>query len=173
MSDKKRADALFKEAYRQYYADVYRFCLSYLSKDKSSVDDVVQETFIVLYNKYLEGEEIVYTKVFLIKTAHNFVRKRLRNNQRDIRNVSIDEIIEIPSQNEELDERLSFEEYSRQISDALSDRDAELFRLRYLENKSLKELAAILNISLSAAGVRVNRLQKRLVSIIEELFKEQ
>ena len=173
MSKKSRADALFKETYKQYYSDIYRFCLSYLLKDRSSVDDVVQETFIVLYNKYLEGEEIVYTKAFLLKTAHNFVQKRLREHKRDIKNISLDEIIEIPSQNEDLDERLSFEEYSRQISDALTERDAELFRLRYLENKSLEELAADLNISLSASGTRVHRLRKRLIPIIEKMLKEK
>lgn len=172
MSNKSRADAQFKEAYKQYYPDVYRFCLSYLLKDRSSVDDAVQETFIVLYNKYLDGEEIVYTKAFLFKTAYNFVQKRLREQKRDIKNVSIDEIIEIPSQNEDIDERLSFEEYSRQISDALTDRDAELFRLRYIENLSLEELAATLNISISAVGTRVHRLRKRLIPIIEELLKE-
>lgn len=171
MSNKKRADELFKEAYKQYYTDVYRFCLSYMANDRNSVDDVVQDTFIVLYNKYLAGEEIAYTKAFLFKTAHNFVLKHLRERKRDMNNVSIDEIIEIPSQDEDIDERLSFEEYSRQISDALTDRDAELFRLRYLENKSLKELADLLNISVSAAGVRVYRLQKRLTFIIEELLK--
>ena len=111
MSNKKRADELFKEAYKQYYTDVYRFCLSYMANDRNSVDDVVQDTFIVLYNKYLAGEEIAYTKAFLFKTAHNFVLKHLRERKRDMNNVSIDEIIEIPSQGEDIDERLSFEEY--------------------------------------------------------------
>ncbi len=172
MSNKSRADALFKEAYKQYYSDIYRFCLSYLLKDRSSVDDAVQETFLVLYNKYLSGEEITYTKAFLMQTAYNFVRKRLREQQRDVLNVSIDEVINIPSQNEDMDEKLSFEEYSRQISEALSDRDAELFRLRYLENQSLEELAEMLNISVPAAGTRVFRLRKRLIPILEELLKE-
>ncbi len=172
MSNKSRADALFKEAYKQYYTDIYRFCLSYLKKDRASVEDTVQETFVVLYKKYLDGEEITYTKAFLMKTAHNLLLKRLREQKRDINNISIDEIIEIPSQNEDIDERLSFEEYSRQISDALSDRDAELFRLRYIENLSLEELAARLQISLSAAGTRVHRLRKRIIPILEDLLKD-
>lgn len=171
MSNKSRADAQFKEAYKQYYTDIYRFCLSYLTNDRSSVDDVVQETFIVLYNKFLSGDEITYTKTFLLKTAHNLVLKHLRDRKHDDNNISIDEIIEIPSQNEDLDERLSFEEYSRQISQALSERDAELFRLRYLENKSLEEMAEQLNINVPAVGTRVYRLRKRLILILEELLK--
>ena len=171
MSVKSRADSEFKEAYKEYYTDVYRFCLSYLTSDRSSVDDIVQETFIVLYNKYLSEEEIVFTKTFLLKTAHNIILKHLRNSRNDNRNISIDEIKEIPSQNEDIDEKLSFEEYSRQISDALSIRDAELFRLRYIENKTLEEIANELNLSLTNAGTRVYRLRKRLIVILEELLK--
>ena len=171
MSDKSRADNQFKEAYKNYYSDIYRFCLSYLTNDRSSVEDVVQETFIVLYNKFVSGEEIAYIKAFLLKTAHNLVLKHIRDRKHDDVNISLDEVIEIPSQDEDIDERLSFEEYSRQISDALSVRDAELFRLRYLENKSLEEIAAQLGISPAAAGTRVYRLKNRLMQILEELLK--
>lgn len=169
---KSRTDEKFKEAYKQYYPDIYRFCLSYLTKDKSSVDDIVQETFIVLYNKYLAEEEIVYTKTFLMKTAHNLILKHLRDRKRDEKNISMDEVIEIPSQNEDIVERLSFEEYSRQISEALSRRDAELFRMRYIENKSLDELAEELQISPTNAGTRVYRLRKRLMIILDELLRD-
>ena len=172
MSKKEEADRLFKEAYKQYYSDVYRFALSYLIKDRASVDDVVQETFLVLYNKYIKGEEIAYTKAFLFKTADNFIKKKLKEYQRHSKNVSIDEIIEIPSQSEDMDEKLSFEEYSRQISEALSVRDAELFKLRYIEKLSLEEISERLEISISAAGTRVYRLRKRLITIIEDILKE-
>ncbi len=167
MSYKKEADELLKQAYKQYYSDVYRFALSYLMKDRASVDDVVQETFIVLYNKYLDGEEVTYTKAFLFKTADNFIKKKFREIQRNANNISIDEITELPSENEDLDARLSFEEYSRQISEALSDRDAELFRLRYIDRYSLEEISAMLNVSISAVGTRVYRLRQRLIRIIE------
>lgn len=170
MSQKAKADGLLKEAYKKYYSDVYRFALSYLMKDRASVDDVVQETFIVLYNKYLSGEEITYTKAFLFKTANNFIKKKFREIQRESNNVSIDEITEIPAQNVDMDERLSFEEYSRQISEALSARDAELFRLRYIEKYSLEEIADLLGTSISTVGTRVYRLRQRLIKTIDVMF---
>ncbi len=170
MSDKNRADELLKDAYKKYYSDVYRFALSYLTKDRESVDDIVQDTFIVLFNKYREGEEVTYIKAFLFKTAYNFIRKKFRELQRDSQNVSIDEITEIPSQSEDIDERLSFEEYSRQISEALSVRDAELFRLRYIEKYSLEEIAKMLDTSVGTVGTRVYRLRKRLIKILSEVL---
>lgn len=172
MPKQNTADERFKEAYKKYYTDVYRFCLSYLLHDRASVDDCVQEVFIVLYKKYQSGEDIEYVKAFLFKTAENFIKKHLRQNVRDSKNVSIDEIIELPSQSEDLDERLSFEEYSRQISAALSDRDAELFKLRYIEELSLEEIAAVLNTSITTIGTRTWRLRKRLMTIVHDIMKD-
>ncbi len=171
--DRKRADALFKKAYERYYTSIYRFCLSRLPNDRSSVDDCVQETFIVLYNKYLDGEEIEYVQAFLFKTANNFVLKQTRQIQKQMNQVSVEEIIHIPSQSEDIDDRLTFEEYSRQISAALNDTDAEIFRLRYVEDSDIKEIAEMTGISIKAAYARLERMRDKIRKILgEEFFKK-
>ena len=168
--NKTYADDMLKQAYKNYYSDVYRLCLSLLMNDRESIDDCVQEAFIVLYKKYLEGEEVEYVKAFLFKTVQNFVKKRLRENSKTNQHVNIDDITELVSQSEDMDEKLSFDEYSRQISDALSQRDAELFKLRYIDDYSLEEIAQILNLSISVVGTRLHRLRKRLVTILKEIL---
>lgn len=168
--NKAYADDMLKQAYKNYYSDVYRFCLSILTNDRESIDDCVQETFIVLYKKYLEGEEVEYVKAFLFKTVQNFVKKRLRENTKTNQHVSLEDVTELVSQNEDMDEKLSFDEYSRQISDALSQRDAELFKLRYIDDYSLEEIAQILNLSISVVGTRLHRLRKRLIIILKEIL---
>jgi RNA polymerase sigma-70 factor (ECF subfamily) len=145
--------------------------MSYLTKDTSSIDDCVQETFIVLYKKYLSGEEVTYVKTFLYKTVSNFAKAKLRDIAKAQTHISLDEVTEIPTQSEDMTEELSFEEYSRQISAALSDRDAELFRLRFIEDYSLKEIAEMLDTNVSTVGTRVNRLQKRLMKISKDIIK--
>lgn len=168
--NKAYADDMLKQAYKNYYSDVYRFCLSILMNDRESIDDCVQETFIVLYKKYLEGEKVEYVKAFLFKTVQNFVKKRLRENTKTNQYVSLEDVTELVSQNEDMDEKLSFDEYSRQISDALSQRDAELFKLRYIDDYSLEEIAQILNLSISVVGTRLHRLRKRLIIILKEIL---
>lgn len=170
MSDKKHADELLKEAYSKYYSDVYRFCMSYLTRDTASIDDCVQETFIVLYKKYLAGEEVTYVKTFLYKTVSNCAKMKLRDVAKAQKHISIDEVIQLPSESEDMTEQLSFEEYSRQISAALSERDAELFRLRFIEDYSLREIAEIQNTNISTIGTRVNRLHKKLITISKEIL---
>ena len=168
--NKSYADDMLKKAYKSYYSDVYRFCLSFLVQDRESIDDCVQEAFIVLYKKYLDGEEIEYVKAFLFKTVENFVKKRLRENTKAKRQVNLDDVAELITQSDDMDERLSFEEYSRQISDALSQRDAQLFKLRYIDRYSLEEIAKMLDTSVSVVGTRTHRLRKRLIKILQEIL---
>lgn len=163
---KKRADELLKQAYEQYYVSIYKFCLSKLINDITSVEDCTQEAFIVLYKKYLSGEDIEFVHAFLLKTASNFVKKQYVQIERANKTVDLQEVIHIASQDEDIDERLTFEEYSRQISSALSDLDADLFSMRYIEDLQIDEIAARLNMSISAVTTRLSRIRNKLRKIL-------
>lgn len=164
--EKRRADELLKQAYEQYYTIVYRFCLSRLKQDRHSVEDCVQEAFIVLYNKYLSGENIEFVSAFLLQTASNFVKKRYAELEKANRQVDIEEIRHIPSQNQDLDDRLTFEEYSKQISAALSDTDAEIFSLRYIEEFKIEEIAVRMDMSIAAVTTRLSRMRNKLRDLL-------
>ena len=110
---KQIADSKLKADYGKYYASIYKFCLSRLKDDSSYVDDCVQEAFVVLYKRLLSGEEIEYTQAFLYKTASNLIKKRFAQLKREEKNISLEEIREIPSHSVDIDDRLSFEEYSK------------------------------------------------------------
>lgn len=168
---KKIADNLLGEAYKRYYSAIYRFCLSKLKNDRNSVEDIVQEAYLVLYNKYLDGVEVKFVQAFLLKTADNLIKKRYAELAKIQNQVPIDEVVHIPSQNQDLDERLSFEEYSRQISDALNDTDAELFSMRYVEELKIDEIAERMNMSISAVTTRLSRIRNKLQKIFTDMNK--
>lgn len=173
MSDhaqKQEAARLFNAAYEESYASVYKFCLSRL-KNSHSAEDCVQEAFLVLYNKLLAGEEILHTKAFLMKTANNFVLKKCEEVKKAYSTVSIEEVINIPSQNEDIDDRLTFEEYSRQISAALSDSDAEIFSMRYIEELKIDMIADRCNMSITAVTTKLSRIRKKLQKRFEKEFR--
>lgn len=167
-SSKQRANSLLKNAYTSYYSSIYKFCLSKLTNDISYVEDCVQETFIVLYKKYLNGEEIEYVQAFLLKTASNLVKKRYSQLKREENNIDIEEIKEIPSQNADIDERLSFEEYSRMISDALNDTDREIFSLRYIEELKIEDIAEKIDLSIPNVTTRLSRMRNKLRKLLSE-----
>lgn len=171
MSDKQDyAVGVINDAFSKYYAEIYRFCLSYLTRDRASVDDCVQDTFVVLYNKLLDGEEIVNVRAYLYRIAENVAHAKLRELKKHGEHISIEEVIDLPSDIEDMTEQLSFDEYSRQISDALSDKEAELFRLRYIEDLPIEKVAEIMGTTFSAAGTRLHRLKKKISGIIKEIM---
>lgn len=165
--NKIKADELFKTAYEENYVSVYRYCLSKL-KNNEMTEDCVQEAFLVLYKKYLAGEEIEYVKAFLMKTASNFVLKKFEEIKKMQKTVNIDEIINIPSQNDDMEERLTFDEYSKQISAALSTLDAEIFTLRYIDEYKIEEIAKRLNMSIPAVTTRLSRIRQKLKKIFHK-----
>ena len=169
MSDnatKQEATRLFNIAYEESYTSIYKFCLSKL-KNTHLAEDCVQETFLVFYNKLLTGEEISYSKAFLLKTANNFILKKFSEVKKSYNTISIDEVINIPTQNEDIDDRLTFEQYSKQISAALSDKDAELFSMRYIEELKIDMIAERCDMSITAVTTRLSRIRKKLQKLFE------
>ena len=164
---KQIADSKLKADYGKYYASIYKFCLSRLKDDSSYVDDCVQEAFVVLYKRLLSGEKIEYTQAFLYKTASNLIKKRFSQLKREEKNISLEEIREIPSHSVDIDDRLSFEEYSKMISDALNDTDREIFSMRYIEELKINEIAQRLNLTISNVSTRLSRMRGKIKKLLE------
>ena len=170
MADKKQkqlADIRLKKAYSSYYSSVYKFCLSRLKFDRDYVEDCVQEIFIVLYKKYLSGENVEYPHAFLMKTASNLVKKRY-NELVGREEVNLEEVEEILTHSVDIDDRLSFEEYTKMISDALNNTDKDIFALRYIQGFKIEEIANILDMSVANVTTRLSRMRKKLKEILNE-----
>ena len=169
-SEKAAADSEFKKLYKQYYTIIYKFCLSRLKDDTEAIDDIVQETFIVLYNKLLEGSRIEFPHAFLYKTADNLIKRYYVEKQKSGNVISLDDVINIPTQNIDLDERLAFEQYAKEFSAALNDTDAELFSMRYIEELEITEIAEKTGMSVSNTATRLYRLREKIRKIYGEKY---
>lgn len=161
----RNADELLKEAYEKHYAYVYKFCLSRLPKDRASAEDCSQEAYIVLYNKLKSGEEIANPLAFLLQTARNFVLKQLREVEKRQKEIDLDDVVHIPSQSDDMDEHLSFDEFSAQITAALTDKEAELFKLRYIDELTVDAIASIRNTSQANTYTELSRIRKKIRKI--------
>ena len=165
---KQIADSKLKTIYSQYYSSIYKYCLAKLKNDRASVEDCVQESFIVLYKRLLNGEEIDYPHAFLLKAASNMVKRRYEQISRDEKNIDIEEIKEITTHSVDIDDRLTFEEYSRMISDALNDTDREIFILRYIQELKIEDIAAALDLSVSNVATRLSRMRNKLREVLKK-----
>ena len=85
MSEKKRANALLQECYNEYRIRLFNYCLSRLDGSREAADDCVQETFIVFYDRLLDGEQFENPRAFLYRTADNFVKRQKQKAASELR----------------------------------------------------------------------------------------
>ena len=123
-----------------------------------------------MYKKYLNGEEIEYVRAFLFKTVNNLALKIIADNSRQAVLIPLEQVEYIPSQNEDVDDRLAFEQYSRQISKALSQSQGELFRLRYVDDLTIEQIAQATNSTIGAVTTSLSRIRKKLRDELGEDF---
>ena len=166
-ASKRLADSKLQAAYTKYYSSIYKFCLSRLKDDSSYVEDCVQEAYVVLYNRLLSGEEIEYTQAFLYKTASNLIKKHFAQLRKEQNNISLEDIKELQDFSVDIDDRLSFEEYSRMISDALNDTDSEIFSMRYIEELKIEDIAERLGLTIPNVTTRLSRMRGRIKQLLE------
>lgn len=168
VQDKKRADELFSEVYSKSYTTLYKFVSTRLRDDKSQIDDCVQEAYIVLYKKYLAGEEIINPLGFLFKTVNFYILKVFSQKEKQNKLVNIDDVLDLPDKEYNIDDKLTFEQYSREISAALNDTDAKIFALRFVEEQKLTDIAEIMDMSLSSVTTRISRMKPKIKQILEK-----
>ena len=168
MSEKKRADALLQECYDQYRIRLVNYCLSRLDS-REAADDCVQETFIVFYDKLLDGEPFENPRAFLYRTADNFVK---RQKQKDAveskRNVPLDEATDIGVTDEYLSrlDLIDYEEIAKILLNLLTDEEKQIYDLRYIQKIGVEEISDKLGISRPAASMRLMRLRNKIKDMV-------
>ena len=177
MSEKKRADALLQECYELYRIKLFKYCLSRLDGSRETADDCVQETFIVFYNKLLDGEQFENPRAFLYRTADNFVKRQKQKDAMELRhNVSLDEAEQISVSDSEYTERLSlidYEECAKILLNLLTDEEKQIYALRYIQKIGVEEIAERLGISRPAASMRLMRLRNKIKDMVYDMNLEE
>ncbi len=170
MSEKKRANALLQECYKEHRVKLFNYCLSRLDGSREAADDCVQEAFIVLYKKLLGGEEFDNPRAFLYRTADNFVKRQKKKSASELRrNVPLETAADIGVSDSEYLEKLDtldYEEYAKTLLNLLTDEEKQLYDLRYIQKISVENIAEKLGITRSAASMRLTRLRNKIKDMV-------
>jgi RNA polymerase sigma-70 factor (ECF subfamily) len=155
----------FQDLYETYAPDVYRFAL-WLSGDDAEAGDVVSETFVRAWVRRatIRTETL---KAYLLTIARNLYLERRRKRKRE---VALDDVYADPvtGPEEVVESRLELESI-QSILQTLPEIDRAAFVLRVQHELPFAEIARVLEISLSAAKVKVHRVRKKLMSMrVEE-----
>ncbi len=169
MSEKKRANAFLQECYNEYRIKLFNYCLSRLDGSREAADDCVQETFIVFYNKLLDGEEFENPRAFLYRTADNFVkRQKQKNAVESKRSIPLEDATDIgvtDEYTEKLD-LIDYEKCAKILLNLLTDEEKQIYDLRYIQKIGVEDLADKLGISRAAASMRLMRLRNKIKDMV-------
>lgn len=165
----KDADA-FVELYNSMYRQIYFLALS-IVKDSYLAQDVVQETFIKVYNSIQTLSNDISFIAWINRIAYNCaLRVVAKNREVSLSNEIIEQAFSGPGSEEPLEQFLSKEE-SRTIMDFIWELSPEyrtILILRYYEGMKLGEIADCMDCSIGTIKSRLSRgrniLRKRMKS---------
>ncbi len=170
-------DKLFISWCETYHMKVLKY-LYFTVGNIEDAKDLTQEAFIIVYNRKEELKEHNNIGGFIFQTAKylvaNYKRKVSKKNAKetriefDITSNCLDLYDEIETIN---DRKIDVSLYINRIIKELSEDKQLLYRLYYIENKSHKEIAKILNVnetSLRMKYVRLRRDIKKIIHLISE-----
>jgi RNA polymerase sigma-70 factor (ECF subfamily) len=151
----------FEKIYAGESDAIFRFCLVRVS-DREQALDIVQETFLRLWQTLTQGKEIMNIRAFLFTVTHRLIIDWYRKKK----SISLESLMHAPGHTEfePKDEKAARNLDVGIEGRYLLDKIGELspgYRypvyLRFVEDLSPGEIAVILGISTNAASVRINR----------------
>ncbi|WP_099189605.1 RNA polymerase sigma factor [Tepidibacter mesophilus] len=172
-------DKLFITLCERYHSKILKY-LYYSIGNIEDAKDLTQEVFVIVYNRIEELQNHENIGGFIYQTAKflgaNFKRKNLK---KTLKETSIN--IEISSKETDLyeklimiyDSKIDESQYVDNVLLLLSKEKQQLYKLYYVENKSYKEIAKILNINEASLRMRYVRLRREIKKVTHHVVKEK
>ena len=119
----------------------------------------------------MKGEDIKNVAGFLYKIADNLIKTQWRENQRAEKTVQIETLSDIIPSNRDEHSDTDYDALAEKLLQTLSDNEKELYKLKYIDNKSIEEISEELKINYQAVAKRLSRLRQKVKELITEYFE--
>ncbi len=159
------SDELLSKLIAKYGDSILRMCYLYL-KDYHLAEDVVQETFIQVYNHYDSFRHQSSVKTWIIRIAINLCRNQMRTRWFSLGRV--DEFPILPC-SEAYDGMLEHERLLAEIG-RLKPHYREVILLFYYQELTVKEIASLQGKKESTVKQRLKRAREQLRKALKEEF---
>ncbi len=157
----------FKRFYNEHYDPIMRYCTS-IVKDETEASDIVQQTFIVLWQKRNELSVHTSIKSYLYKMIYNHSLQFLEQSKRrklqakDTRYLQGDEYFADRSSERELQNLIA------KAINKLPEQCRRIFQLSRDENLKYREISVQLNISEKTVENQMGKALKLLKEALKE-----
>jgi RNA polymerase sigma-70 factor (ECF subfamily) len=162
---KNRNLKVYEALFRNYYPQLVRFAEVYIF-DKQECEDIVQTLFI----NFWENSEKINLDLSMKAYFFQSVKNRCLNHLRDLQIHDRHNLIYLEALlNQENYEELQDHEIINQINAAIAqlpEQMAEIFKLKYIECKKLKEIAKTNQITENTVKTQLQRAKDKLRKIL-------
>ena len=150
----------FKKVFIPYYKKLYRIAFRFL-QNKMDAEDVVQDTFIKLWNKRDEMDSVENTEAFAIIITRNGCLDYLRKTKNDYltpNDTNISKSISLDNQLEMQDET----NYLKALINKLPEQQRQIMELKHWDGCSDEEIRNITGLSSGNIRVIISRARKTI-----------
>ncbi len=167
---------VFERIYEQYHQDLYQFIM-YMVKDRDAAEDLVQEVYLKILRSYHTYDNRSSEKTWLFSIARHvtidYFRKQKRKRTRIFDWFDWGEKEEMVQDRQPLPEELAIQsEELQQVYQTLDQCTVDqktVIILRYIQDMSIKETAAILGFSES----KIKTTQHRAINAIKDKLENK
>lgn len=168
----------YKQVLNAHQAQLYGYALYFL-RNRDDADDVVQETFIRLWNSWHEIDQ-KKVKGWLMKVNHNLCIDYARRRNLTIHRFSSvysDPFLDLQDESHEANPEHAYQLSETQkllleSLDTLPDPTKSMMLMHYFQGMKLTEISEIMDLNLNTVKVTVLRGRKQLKRMMEKHFPE-
>lgn len=160
----------FRSLFELYSKPLFQFSISYL-KSKEAAEDVVQEVFTKVWNKRKELKTGTSFKSYLFTIALNSIRKQFNKLSR-LNQAKHDILFDFSQNKPGFDDKDDYQSLLNKLDElieSMPEKRRQVFIRKKLEEKSLKEIAAELDITVKTVEYHITEAMKFLKSEFEKL----
>lgn len=179
----KRNEKMFNHFFNFYFPRLYRFSIVRLDGDRELAKDIVQETlFLAIKNiKQYRGEAPLMSWLCQISRSQISLHFKKNNIKQTVR---VDDLLEVKEIfdnikseiNDHPDKKYETSKLNEIISstlDNLPNGYGDLLELKYLDKLSVHEIAADLNLSVTAVQSKLARAREAFKIVITRILGDQ
>jgi RNA polymerase sigma-70 factor (ECF subfamily) len=160
----------FWKIYDQHYNPVRKFILAYV-KDEWAADDLIQETFIKVQKNLKTIKDPSKTSSWIFRIAHNLCHDHYRQSKRSSLNQRNIQQEIVPFKEAVVQKELEQQQMGECVQDKMDLLPPDYRSVLILSDImafSHKEIAEILEISVSNVKVRIHRARRKFRTILED-----
>lgn len=168
----------YENIVRKYRPEIYRYCCARLDGDESLTEETVSDIMRILFEKWEQIDVRENIRAYLYRVADNCIRYTLRSHMKYYsHNESFEEAVENSrldaEQNDEyFQSEKSDEEYMARLGEAIPAELREIYNLRYIEKKTIRQISEKTGIPYSSVRLRLKKIEIAARDEIRRMFED-